>query len=91
MVNALVKASKLSPAPPKGRQQDETANVKKAKNAGHSMDDDRAMRAADALRTLTRAREISADKALMKDVHAHAAETVKSLTELLSGPVKGRK
>ena len=32
------------------------------------------------------------DKQLMKDVHAHAAETVKSLTELLSGTVtKGKK
>jgi|KBSMisStandDraft_5_1062788.scaffolds.fasta_scaffold02378_9 hypothetical protein len=94
MANALVKKArggKLSPAPPKGPPQDEAANVKKAKPAGHAMDEERGYRAADALRTLTEARKISQDKQLMKDVHAHAAETVKSLSELLSGTVtKGR-
>lgn len=104
MGNALVKAElkrsltskpggkggKLAPPAPKGRQQEETENVKKAKAAGNGLDEERGEKAAAALRTLMESQRISANKELMKDVHAHAASHMKSISEVLSGPVKRR-
>jgi hypothetical protein len=97
MGNALVKSAlrsvgpkrgKLSPAPPKGEEQEESKNVRKAKNAGNGLDEERGEKAAAALRTLMESGRISKDKALMKDVHAHAAAHMKSITEALSGSVQ---
>jgi hypothetical protein len=106
MGNALVKAElkrtlaskagkqggKLSPPAPRGRQQEETENVKKAKAAGNGLDEERGEKAASALRTLMESSRIAKNKELMADVHAHAAAHMKSISEVLSGPVKrGRK
>lgn len=93
MANALVdgappsKKSKLSKVAPGGPKQDESKNVKKAKNAGHSSDEDRGFRAASALRTLMESRRIQKDAELMRDVKKHASEHMKSIGEVLSGPV----
>jgi hypothetical protein len=100
MGNALVKAElrrgppgkggggKISPVPPKGEQQEETKNVKKAKPAGNGLDEERGEKAAAALKTLMESSRISKDRELMKDVHAHASSHMKSINEALSGTVK---
>ena len=105
MGNALVKAElkrsltskpgkqggKLSPPAPKGKGQDETENVKKAKAAGNGLDEERGEKAASALRTLMESQRISKNKELMRDVLSHASDHMKSITEVLSGTVKRSK